>query len=105
MPTTQPHEAFMMEAAALLRAMSNKKRIIILDILSRGEMSVGALAIEVKLSQSALSQHLTKLKAANLVRTRRDAQTIFYSCDSEAVIRVLETLYDVFDKGRKRIAA
>jgi DNA-binding transcriptional ArsR family regulator len=63
------------------------------------------LAIEVKLSQSALSQHLTKLKAANLVRTRRDAQTIFYSCDSEAVIRVLETLYDVFDKGRKRIAA
>jgi hypothetical protein len=73
MPTTQPHEAFMMEAADLLRAMSNKKRIII--------------------------------KAANLVRTRRDAQTIFYSCDSEAVIRVLETLYDVFDKGRKRIAA
>jgi len=87
------------DAAALLSAMSNSKRLMILCNLVSGEMPVGALAEEVGLSQSALSQHLAKLRARQLVKTRRDAQTIYYSVASEDVLEVLRTLYGIFCKN------
>ena len=83
-------------AAALLSAMANPKRLMILCNLVEGEIAVGALAEKVGLSQSALSQHLSKLRALNLVSTRRDAQTIFYSSSSPQVRQVLEVLDDIF---------
>jgi DNA-binding transcriptional ArsR family regulator len=79
-------------AAALLSAMANPKRLMILCSLVRGEVPVGVLANHVGLSQSALSQHLSKLRAQKLVKTRRDAQTIYYSSTSEQVMKVLTTL-------------
>jgi DNA-binding transcriptional ArsR family regulator len=60
------------------------------------EMAVGVLANQVGLSQSALSQHLSKLRAQNLVTTRRDAQTIYYSSSSDAVLKVLKTLTEIY---------
>lgn len=83
-------------AAALLSAMANPKRLLILCNLVRGEIPVGALAQEVGLSQSALSQHLSKLRAQKLVKTRRDAQTIYYSSNSEQVLKILEALTDIY---------
>src|SRR6478736_2288403 len=83
-------------AAALLSAMANPKRLLILCNLVKGEVAVGALASQVGLSQSALSQHLSKLRAQKLVKTRRDAQTIYYSSSSESVLKVLETLEDIY---------
>jgi DNA-binding transcriptional ArsR family regulator len=83
-------------AAALLSAMANPKRLLILCNLVKGEIPVGALANEVGLSQSALSQHLSKLRAQKLVKTRRDAQTIYYSSNSEQVIKILQTLTDIY---------
>ncbi|MBD9448312.1 MULTISPECIES: metalloregulator ArsR/SmtB family transcription factor [unclassified Rhizobium] len=83
-------------AAALLSAMANPKRLLILCNLVKGEIPVGALAQEVGLSQSALSQHLSKLRAQKLVKTRRDAQTIYYSSSSEPVLRILEALTDIY---------
>ncbi len=65
-------------------------------ILLREELSVGAIADKVALSQSALSQHLAKLRSLDLVDTRRDKQTIYYSCKSEAVRQVLLTLDSIF---------
>jgi len=62
------------------------------------EMSVGAIAEKVDLSQSALSQHLARLRSMNLVETRRDRQMVFYSCRSPSVRRLLETLEDIFGK-------
>jgi DNA-binding transcriptional ArsR family regulator len=50
----------------------------------------------VGLEQSPLSQHLSKLRALGLVKTRRDGQTIFYRLASEPVTRVLSTLYDIY---------
>ncbi|MNE89909.1 putative HTH-type transcriptional regulator YgaV [compost metagenome] len=76
--------------------MANPKRLLILDSLVKEEMAVGALANKVGLSQSALSQHLSKLRAQNLVSTRRDAQTIYYSSSSDAVMRILGTLSDIY---------
>ncbi|MBO3761139.1 winged helix-turn-helix transcriptional regulator [Ciceribacter sp. L1K23] len=83
-------------AAGLLSAMANPKRLMILCSLVKGEVPVGVLAQQVGLSQSALSQHLSKLRAQKLVKTRRDAQTIYYSSNSESVIKVLETLEDIY---------
>jgi DNA-binding transcriptional ArsR family regulator len=83
-------------AAALLSAMANPKRLMILCSLVQGEVPVGVLANQVGLSQSALSQHLSKLRAQKLVTTRRDAQTIYYSSSSEPVMKVLATLGDIY---------
>ncbi len=76
--------------------MANPKRLMIFCSLVEGEVAVGALATQVGLSQSALSQHLSKLRAQKLVKTRRDAQTIYYSSTSESVIKILGTLQDIY---------
>ncbi|MEM6462286.1 MAG: metalloregulator ArsR/SmtB family transcription factor [Pseudomonadota bacterium] len=86
------------KASQLLAAMANPKRLLILCNLVQGEMAVGTLAGAVDLSQSALSQHLAKLRALNLVSTRRDAQTIYYSVASGEVQAILETLYELYCK-------
>lgn len=91
------------QAAQLLSAMANPKRLLIMCNLVGGEMAVGALANTVDLSQSALSQHLAKLRALQLVKTRRDAQTIYYSLASQEVQAILETLYGLYcDPNNKR---
>lgn len=96
MPTIIYSETVLAKAAELLSAMANHKRMLILNILSKEEVSVGSLSVMTELSQSALSQHLGKLRGASLVQTRREAQTIFYRCDSEAVIQVLGILSYIF---------
>lgn len=88
-------QEFITQSAALLYAMANSTRIEILDILLRGEISVSALSVKVKLSQSALSQHLAKLREAGLVQTRRDATTIYYMSTSDPVSRILDTLREI----------
>ncbi len=83
-------------AAALLKAMGNERRLCILLHLSRGEKSVGEMEELVGLSQSALSQHLAILRQEGLVRTRRQAQTIFYSLKGEAPLEVLVLMRRLF---------
>lgn len=83
-------------AAALLKAMANRHRLMILCHLQDGERSVGALESQLDLSQSALSQHLAKLRQAGLVRTRREAQTIYYSLASVEARHVMTTLQELF---------
>lgn len=86
-------------ASDFLSAMANPRRLLILRVLVQGEVAVGALATQVGLSQSALSQHLSKLRAQNLVTTRRDAQTIYYSSKSEAVLTVLDALDRIYGEA------
>lgn len=83
-------------ASTLLKAMSNERRLMILCHLADGEKSVGTLERLVGLSQSALSQHLARLRRDRFVRTRREAQTIYYSLNGhevKTVINVLQGLY------------
>lgn len=84
------------QASRLLDAMANPKRLMVLCNLLEEEKSVGDLAKIVGLSQGALSQHLAKMRALDLVATRRDAQTIYYRLASEEVRAVLETIYRLF---------
>lgn len=103
LPEYQPD--FIEKSAAFLDALANISRITVLEILAAGEMSVGSLSQRVGLSQSALSQHLAKLRMAGLVDTRRDAQTIYYSCSSEPVHHVLAMLRSFFDEPEVAKAA
>ncbi len=83
-------------ASTLLKAMSNQHRLMILCQLVPGEKCVGELESIVGLSQSALSQHLARLRRDNLVSTRREAQTIHYSLAGEEASAVIETLYGLY---------
>lgn len=85
------------EAVSLLKALANEPRLLVLCHLAEsGELSVGALVNRVGLSQSALSQHLAKLREEGLVATRKDAQTVFYRvCDPKAA-QLLMLLHDLF---------
>lgn len=90
------------EAAKLLAALANRHRLAILCELTEGERPVGALVQSVGLSQSALSQHLAKLRAAGIVATRRDAQTIYYRLASDAAGSVMATLAEIYCQRRPR---
>ena len=83
----------------VLRAISNARRIRILNELSNGkERSVSELeGVISTLSQSALSQHLARLRRANIVKTRRESQTIFYSIDDPDVLRILRLLGHIYN--------
>ncbi|CCD93891.1 putative transcriptional regulatory protein, Ars family [Bradyrhizobium sp. ORS 375] len=84
------------EAARLLSAMANPKRLMVLCNLIDGERAVGELAEQVGLRQAALSQHLAMMRALDLVATRRDGQTIYYRLASDEVREVLQTLYRLY---------
>jgi DNA-binding transcriptional ArsR family regulator len=85
------------EVSDLLRLLANEKRLLVLCQLSlAGEMSVTALGEEVGLGQSALSQHLARLRAKGLVATRREAQTLFYRIADKRIGKLLEALYAIY---------
>lgn len=83
-------------AAKLLKALANDKRLLILCQLTEGESSVGDLVDVLQMGQSSLSQHLAVLRNEELVRTRRDAQTIYYRLSEGPVQEVMLTLYNIY---------
>lgn len=83
-------------ASTLLKALGNEHRLMILCRLVDQERSVGELVKAVGLSQSALSQHLARLRRDGIVRTRREAQTIWYTIASPEAREVLATLYELY---------
>lgn len=84
-------------AARLLKLLANERRLLILCRLAMsGEMSVGALAADVGLSQSALSQHLSRMREQGLVRFRRDGQTLHYAIADPTAARLLSLLKDLY---------
>lgn len=85
------------EAARLMKLLSNERRLLVLCKLSgAGEMTVGALANAVGLSQSALSQHLALMRAESLVRFRREGQTLHYAIADANAERLLSTLREIY---------
>jgi ArsR family transcriptional regulator len=85
------------EAAALMKALSNEHRLLILcHLIAEDEMPVGTLVERIGLSQSALSQHLAKLRDEGLVSFRREAQTLFYSVSDDRAADVLLLLHRMF---------
>lgn len=84
------------KAAALLKALANEQRLLILCNLLDGPLAVGELNEKVALSQSALSQHLAVLRETGVVKTTREAQSIRYELPPGVVTRIIEILYEEF---------
>lgn len=85
------------EAARLMKALANERRLMILcNLIAAGEMTVGDLVEEVGLSQSALSQHLARLREDGLVAFRREAQTLWYRIADPDAARVIGVLRDLY---------
>ncbi|SMH43975.1 helix-turn-helix transcriptional regulator [Maritimibacter sp. HL-12] len=83
-------------ASELLRVLSNPKRLLILCYLSDGELSVQQLQVATGLGQSTVSQQLAIMRGEKLVAARREAQSVYYSLDSDeahAMIKTLQSLY------------
>jgi DNA-binding transcriptional ArsR family regulator len=93
-------EPRVVEAARLLKLLSNEQRLTVLCRLSDGELSVTQLGEFVDLSQSALSQHLAKMRADGLVATRRDAQTIYYRLADPIAERLISVLCELYGGHR-----
>ena len=89
----QPHAE---RAAQLLRSLANEQRLMLLCNLLEGPLSVSELNERVPLSQSALSQHLGRLRDLGIVATRRESQTIYYRLASDEVRRLIAVLYDIY---------
>jgi DNA-binding transcriptional ArsR family regulator len=87
------------EASQLLKLLANETRLLILCRLAvEREMSAGAIVSALGLGQSAVSQHLAKLRDDALVATRRDAQTIYYRIADRNVARIIALLKDIYCK-------
>ncbi len=85
------------EVADLLRALANDRRLLILcKLVEMGEATVGSLAEDVCLSQSALSQHLARMREEGIVTFRRDAQTLWYRIADPRVETLLATLHRLY---------
>ena len=84
------------EATAVLRALANESRLLLLCQLSNGELCVSDLEERLDIHQPTLSQQLGVLRNEGLVATRREGKNIFYSISDERVLKVLRTMYEVF---------
>lgn len=83
--------------AELLKTLGNRRRLMVLcKLVETGEMTVGDLADEVNLSQSALSQHLARLRDDGLVSFRREGQTLWYRIADPRTEALLATLYRLY---------
>lgn len=83
-------------ATNLLKQLANDKRLMICCCLGEQELSVSELNQQVPLSQSALSQHLAKMREANLLTTRRESQTIYYRLADDSVLKIIATLKSIY---------
>jgi len=84
------------QATTLLKALANESRLLILCYLDDRELSVSELNACLDLSQSALSQHLAVLRRDQLVKTRRESQTIYYSLNGEEAKHIIRTLHNMY---------
>ncbi|MBD2855729.1 winged helix-turn-helix transcriptional regulator [Vibrio parahaemolyticus] len=84
------------KAVVLLKVMANERRLQILCMLHNQELSVGELCTKLELSQSALSQHLAWLRRDELVATRKEAQTVYYTLKSDEVKTLIQTLHGLY---------
>lgn len=84
--------------ATVCKALSDPKRLLIIDALRDGERSVGEICDRLRLSQTNVSQHLAMLRDKGLVATRRDAQWVFYSLTSPKITEAMDLLREVMNE-------
>jgi len=87
--------------AEVLHVLANERRLAVVELVAQGERSVGELERLVGISQSALSQHLARLRQAGLVRTRREGRTVYYALESAEAAEIIDALGGLFRWSEK----
>lgn len=90
------------EASEFLKALSHEARLVILCLLVEGEKSVAEIEGMLSLRQPAVSQQLARLRADDLVQTRRDGKNIYYSLARPEVRDIIAALHAAFCRPRKK---
>jgi DNA-binding transcriptional ArsR family regulator len=90
------------DAAEFLKALSHEARLVILCMLAEGEKSVSEIEEILNLRQPAVSQQLARLRADNLVETRRDGKNIYYTLSRPEVRKIIEALYESFCNAQRK---
>lgn len=91
------------EAAEFLGLLASPHRLRLLCHLVEGELSVGDLAERTDLRQATASQHLALLRAHKIVSTRREGTTVYYAIKDPAAKAILEALYGIYCKPKRRM--
>lgn len=90
------------KASDFLKALSHENRLLLLCLLAEKERSVGELENILSLRQPTVSQQLARLRYDDLVTTRRDGKTVYYSLADENVRQIIGVIYDMFcERGTK----
>jgi len=92
-------------ATQFMKSIANENRLLILCLLAEKERSVSELEEILQLRQPSLSQQLARLRTDDLVATRRDGKTIYYSLASNEAKQVIELLYNLFCANPDQVAA
>ena len=87
------------QASDLMKTLGHRDRLMVLCHLTSGEKSVGELAALLQIPQSPLSQHLARMRKESLVKTRREAQNVYYSIASEEAARVVTLMHELYCSG------
>lgn len=90
------------DATAFLKALANENRLLVLCHLTEGEKSVTELEQLIGIRQPTLSQQLARLRSEHLVKTRREAKTVYYSLASQDVLLVIQLLHKMFCSRDRR---
>ena len=83
-------------ASALMKTLGHQGRLMILCQLATGEKSVGELSRLLDIAQSPLSQHLSRMRSEGLVMPRRNAQTVYYTLNSDEAGKIIECVYGLY---------
>jgi DNA-binding transcriptional ArsR family regulator len=84
------------DVSDLLKLLGHPDRLMVLCQLKFGEQSVGELSQNLDIKQSPLSQHLARMRHEGVVRSRREAQTMYYSIADDKLAQVISVLYDLY---------
>jgi DNA-binding transcriptional ArsR family regulator len=99
MKTKSDFNSSNLESAVLgLQGLAHPVRLSILSILSKGELTVGAIVDELETSQSAVSQHLSKMKSSGILSARKESNLVFYSIKDPKYKELLASILKIFKK-------
>jgi DNA-binding transcriptional ArsR family regulator len=87
------------KASEFLKALSHESRLLLLCLLAEKERSVGELEELLSMRQPSVSQQLARLRYDDMVTTRRDGKTVYYSIANDDVRKVVGVIYDIFCEG------
>lgn len=88
--------------ADFCKMLANPKRLMILALLSKREMSVGELADSMGTALATVSQHLTALRAKNIVEARKDGQTVYYHTTDPRLMKACIAIRTILLDGLKK---